>query len=78
MHRRGGKQRRHVLATAEGEPFPRDAFDYLWLLDMRPLPPEWLAGWHPVWVSEGSVMLKRVDGAEPPPAIPQRAWAPAR
>jgi len=57
---------------------PNEAFDYLWLLDMRPLPPEWLAGWHPVWVSEGSVMLKRVDGAERPPAIPQRAWAPAR
>jgi len=39
---------------------PQGAFDYLWLIDMRPIPREWVAGWRPVWAGEGSIMLERV------------------
>jgi hypothetical protein len=51
---------------------PHEAFDYLWLIDMRPIPREWVNGWEPVWAGEGSILLKKVplseDGAEPPPS----------
>ncbi|QDP19456.1 hypothetical protein [Sphingomonas xanthus] len=46
---------------------PRQAFDYLWLLDMAPIPREWVDGWQPVWASEGSILLKRSGGEERPP-----------
>ena len=62
---------------------PKAAFDYLWLLDMRPITPENLAGWTPVWSGEGSKLLKRAsslneDAAAPPPTKRRTASAPAR
>jgi len=43
---------------------PKDSFDYLWLVDMRPIPHEWLKGWTPVWSGEGSELLTREDVAK--------------
>ena len=57
---------------------PRDAFDYVWLVDMPPIPRAWVKGWEPVRFVKGSLLLKRQDGEAPPPATPQTAWAPAR
>jgi len=61
---------------------PPGAFDYLWLVDMRPVPRDWVRGWRPVWAGEGSILLARdplsADGEAPPPATPQTASAPAR
>jgi hypothetical protein len=37
---------------------PHGAFDYLWLIDMRPIPREWVDGWHVVWSGEGSILLE--------------------
>jgi hypothetical protein len=59
---------------------PHDAFDYLWLIDMRPIPREWVKGWEPVWAGKGSILLTRVplseDGEAPPPATLRTASAP--
>ena len=56
---------------------PHDAFDYLWLIDMRPIPRSWVDGWQPIWATEGSILLKRVPfsegGAEPQPATRRTA-----
>ena len=53
---------------------PAEAFDYLWLLDMRPIPRAWVdQEWEPVWVGEGSILLKRKGGEGPPPATRQTA-----
>jgi hypothetical protein len=56
---------------------PRDAFDYLWLIDMRPIPRDWVKGWEPVWAGNGSIMLKKTplskDGEAPRPGSPRRA-----
>ena len=61
---------------------PHDAFDYLWLIDMRPIPREWVKGWEPVWVGKGSILLTRVplseDGEAPPPATLRTASVPDR
>ena len=57
---------------------PREAFDYLWLVDMRPIPQAWVKGWTPVWAGEGSILLRREAGGEPPPATRRTASAPAR
>jgi hypothetical protein len=57
---------------------PAPAFDYLWLLDMRPIPRAWVDGWTPVWAAEGSVLLRRADAGARPPAKPQTASAPGR
>jgi hypothetical protein len=61
---------------------PHDAFDYLWLIDMRQIPVEWVDGWQQVWAARGSILLKRVPfsagGEEPPPATRQTASAPDR
>jgi hypothetical protein len=38
---------------------PRNAFDYLWLVDMRPIPRAWVAGWEPVHAAEGSILLRK-------------------
>lgn len=57
---------------------PKQAFDYLWLLDMRPIPQDWLTGWQPVWSGEGSILLRRADAGALPPATPRTASAPAR
>jgi hypothetical protein len=56
---------------------PRDAFDYLWLIDMPPYPAEWAAGWQPVWSGQGSALFRRVGEAQPP-ATPRTASATAR
>ncbi len=50
---------------------PRDAFDYLWLIDMPPIPKAWVAGWEPVRTAEGSLLLKRVDAPLPADAAPR-------
>jgi hypothetical protein len=61
---------------------PREAFDYLWLIDMRPIPKSWVAGWEPIWAGEGSILLQKVplneDGEEPPPGSRQTASARGR
>ena len=58
--------------------FPRDAFDYVWLLRPPPHDPRMLQGLVPVWRS-GSSVLYRVDHAVPPPVyepatMPARFW----
>jgi hypothetical protein len=57
---------RLVFCPREGQsiPFalrhiPRDAFDYLWLLDFPPTPRSLVDGWSVVFVGEGSILLKR-------------------
>nr|WP_294848816.1 hypothetical protein [uncultured Sphingomonas sp.] len=52
---------------------PVQAFDYLWLIDMRPIPEELLRGWTPVFVTQNSWLFRRTDAATPPPATPQTA-----
>jgi hypothetical protein len=54
---------------------PDEAFDYLWLLDMRPIPRSWVAGWEPVWAGRGSILLRREGGEGPPPATRRKASA---
>jgi len=60
------------------EYLPAPAFDYLWLLDMRPIPRKWVEGWEPIWAGEGSILLRRVDDEEPRPATRRTASAPGR
>ena len=43
---------------------PRGAFDYLWLVDMRPIPRAWVSDWRPVWASEGSILMKKIPITE--------------
>jgi hypothetical protein len=43
---------------------PRGAFDYLWLVDMRPIPREWVSDWRPVWATEDSILLKKIPLTE--------------
>jgi hypothetical protein len=57
---------------------PAPAFDYLWLIDMRPIPRQWVNGWTPVWSGEGSILLRNEAGAEPQPMKLQTASASAR
>ena len=59
--------------------FPRDAFDFLWLIDVPPYDPKLVEGMELVWSGPGS-SLYRVNqrGAERPPTTPQREAAPAR
>ena len=57
---------------------PGPAFDYLWLVDMRPIPDEWLGGWQPVWSGEGSRLFKWQGDEARPPKIHRRASARAR
>jgi hypothetical protein len=61
---------------------PHDAFDYLWLVDMRPIPKDWVDGWEPIWATKGSILLKNVplseDGEAPPPGSRRTASAPGR
>jgi len=58
---------------------PHDAFDYLWLVDMRPIPRVWVEGWEPVSATRDSILLKNVplneDGEGPPPDSRQTASA---
>ncbi len=61
---------------------PHEAFDYLWLIDMRPIPRDWVDGWEPVWATQDSILLKNVplnvDGEAPPPGSRQTASARGR
>ena len=61
---------------------PRQAFDYLWLVDMRPIPKDWVKGWEPVWAGEGSILLTKVplseDGEGPPQGSRRTASASGR
>jgi len=61
---------------------PRGAFDYLWLVDMRPIPREWVSDWRPVWATEGSILLKKIPinelDEEQRQAKRQTASAPGR
>jgi hypothetical protein len=50
---------------------PRDAFDFLWLIDMPPIPKAWVAGWEPVRIAPGSLLLRRVDAPLPVGAAPR-------
>jgi len=38
---------------------PKDQFDYLWLINMPLLPPEWTAGWQPVFANRHSILFRR-------------------
>ena len=50
---------------------PRLAFDYLWLVDMPPIPANWVAGWEPVRAAPGSLLLRRSASAPPDAAGPR-------
>jgi hypothetical protein len=50
---------------------PKDSFDYLWLIDMRAIPDDWLDGWTPVWSGEGSRLFRR-GAVEGPPPVTRR------
>ena len=43
---------------------PRGAFDYLWLIDMRPIPRQWVSDWRPIWATKGSILLKKIPITE--------------
>lgn len=49
--------------------FPRDTFDYVWLLDPPPLNPYWLKGMTRVW-QNGNNALYRVDDRTQPQSSP--------
>jgi len=38
---------------------PRDAFDYVWVVDVPPFDPKSLAGYHLVWSSDGSSLFAK-------------------
>ena len=54
-----GCRREGVPVQISLRAIPRDAFDYLWLVDMPPIPRDWVEGWEPVRVAEGSILLRR-------------------
>ncbi|WP_375380685.1 hypothetical protein [uncultured Sphingomonas sp.] len=63
--------------------FPRDAFDYVWLIRVPSYDPALEQGLVPVWRSgepgaTGSSALLKVDHAIPPPAMPDNIRPPAR
>jgi len=43
---------------------PREAFDYLWLVDMRPIPRSWASDWRPIWATRDSILLKKIPITE--------------
>jgi hypothetical protein len=43
---------------------PRGAFDYLWLVDMRPIPRSWVSDWRPIWATKDSILLKKIPITE--------------
>ena len=59
--RHPGCRREGLAIEAALRLVPRQEFDYLWLLDMPPIPGAWVAGWEPVWIGEGSLLLRRSD-----------------
>jgi hypothetical protein len=61
----------HPIAQALAT-FPRDRFDYVWLVRPPQFNPRLLAGLKPIWRggSEGTSGLYRVDHSVPGPAVP--------
>jgi hypothetical protein len=58
---------------------PREAFDYLWLIDVPPHDAALLNGLRPVWKGTGSALYRIDRGAgAPPPATPRTASAGGR
>ena len=61
---------------------PREAFDFLWLIDVPPVAPALLDGWRPVWAGEGSALYARdvtkPVGAKRRPRTPRPETLPAR
>jgi hypothetical protein len=49
--------------------FPRDTFDYVWLLNPPAYDPEWTRGLTPVW-RDGASVLYRVDDRTQPRSSP--------
>ena len=45
---------------------PRDAFDYVWTIDLPPHDPQGLHGYHPIWAGPGSVLYRRTDSQSGP------------
>lgn len=43
------------------ERVPRHAYDYLWLINMPPLPSEWTDGWQPVFTNDRVRLMKRTS-----------------
>ena len=43
---------------------PRGAFDYLWLVDMRPIPRSWVKDWRPIWATKDSILLRQIPITE--------------
>ena len=37
---------------------PRDKFDFIWLVDVPPYDPSWIAGVRPVWRGPGSILYR--------------------
>ncbi len=56
-----GCRREGVPVELSLRAIPRQAFDYLWLIDMPPIPREWVKGWEPVELAEGSLLLRRAS-----------------
>lgn len=58
---------------------PRDAFDYLWLIDVPPFDPRLIEGMELIWTGPGSSLFRIRPGDEGPPrARPRTASAVAR
>lgn len=47
------------------ELMPSEAFDYLWLINMPPLPAQWTSGWHPVISNRHATLLRRTPVDRP-------------
>lgn len=45
--------------------FPRDAFDYVWILQPPPYDPALLAGLRPIWRNGDHLLLRVIDRAQP-------------
>ena len=53
--------------------FPRDVFDYVWLIDPPPHDARLTRGLQPIWRSGTSVLYRVVDRA-PPLLLPEKVW----
>ncbi|HET7817502.1 MAG TPA: hypothetical protein VFK58_07990 [Sphingomicrobium sp.] len=59
--------------------FPRDAFDYAWLIDVPPFDPRAIEDLEPVWSGARSTLYRiRPAGEAPRPATPRTASEPGR
>jgi hypothetical protein len=62
--------RREVWMTADEAMahFPRDAFDYVWTIDMPPFDPAFAADLRPIWRSEGGTLYRVVRDVRQTPS----------